>query len=127
MSTPTTNPPEQKKPYRDTNKIEIAGQLGKNPETVVLGDGRMIVTGSLASHRNYMKDGQMAKKTNWVPFTYRGQDPEAFANALRKGDQVVLLGALDYREWTDESTQSKRSTLEVAAFEYKLVRSGKNH
>ena len=30
-------------------------------------------------------------------------------------------------EWTDESTQTKRSTLEVAAFEYKLIREGKHH
>ncbi len=127
MSTSTQTPQEPKKPYRDTNKIEIAGQLGQNPEIVALSSGRMIVTGSLASHRNYVKDGQTAKKTNWVPFTYRGDKPEEFANALRKGDQVLLLGTLDYREWIDESTQTKRSTLEVAAFEYKLIRGGKHH
>ena len=33
------------KPYRDTNKIEIAGQLGQNPEIVALTSGRIIVTG----------------------------------------------------------------------------------
>ena len=81
MNTPTQTPQEMKKPYRDTNKIEIAGQLGQNPEIVALTSGRIIVTGSLASHRNYMKDGQTAKKTNWVPFTYRGDKPEEFANA----------------------------------------------
>ena len=127
MSTPNQTSQEPKKPYRDINKIEIAGHLGKNPEIVALSSGRMIVTGSLASHRNYLKDGQEAKKTNWIPFTYRGDKPEEFANALRKGDQVLLLGTLDYREWIDESTQTKRSTLEVAAFEYKLIREGKHH
>ena len=127
MSTSTQTLQEPKKPYLDTNKIEIAGQLGQNPELDALTSGRMIVTGSLASHRNYVKDGQTAKKTNWVPFTYRGDNPEEFANALRKGDQVLLLGTLDYREGIDGSTQTKRSTLEVAAFDYKLVREGKHH
>jgi hypothetical protein len=92
MNTSTQTPQEMKKPYRDTNKIEIAGQLGQNPEIVALTSGRIIVTGSLASHRNYVKDGQTAKKTNWVPFTYRGDNPKSspmpYGRAIRFSSSV---------------------------------------
>jgi single-strand DNA-binding protein len=95
------------------NKVQLIGNLGRDPEARTTQDGRVVVTLNLATTEVW-KDrttGEKRDKTEWhrvVIFQDRATD--ACQKYLRKGSKVYVEGALQTRKWTDQSGADRYST-----------------
>ena len=97
------------------SKIQIIGNLGRDPEMRYTPNGQAVTQFTVAVNRNY-KDGQgeWQEETEWFRVVCWAQLAERTAENLRKGRKVYVEGRLQTRQWEDQSGQ-KRYTTEVIA------------
>src|SRR5471030_183385 len=95
------------------NKVILVGNLGRDPETKPMQDGRSLVNMSVATSENW-KDrtsGERKERTEWhrvVIFNDRLVD--VVERYVKKGAKVYIEGALQTRKWTDNSGQERYTT-----------------
>lgn len=95
------------------NKVQLIGNLGRDPEMRQTQDGRKIATFSIATTESW-KDkmtGERRDKTEWhrvVIFNERIAD--VVEKYLRKGAKIYLEGQLQTRKWTDQQGIEKYTT-----------------
>lgn len=106
------------------NSCTLAGYLGNTPELRYTGNSVPVTNMRLGQSYVY-HDAQKKeqRKTNW--FTVVAYGPVAeIAKGFQKGDNVVLEGSLETREW-EAGDGSKRKVFEVVAKNIgKLERNG---
>lgn len=79
------------------NKVILKGRLGDDP-----GLSNGTVRFSLATDEGYKdKQGNKVEKTAWHSIVAFGKLGEIFEKHLKKGDEVLIIGKLDYYK-TDE-------------------------
>jgi single-strand DNA-binding protein len=95
------------------NKVQIIGNLGKDPEVRHTNDGRAIVNLTVATSESW-KDkatGEKKGKTEWHRVVIFNEGLAKVAEAyLKKGSTVYLEGQLQTRKWTDKDGVEKYST-----------------
>jgi single-strand DNA-binding protein len=106
------------------NDCKLAGYLGANPELRFLPSGTPVVNLRLGQSYTYSDaNKQEVRKTNWFGVVAYGAVAE-IAKAFQKGDNVILEGNLETREW-EATDRSKRRVVEVIARNIgKLERNG---
>ena len=112
------------------NKVQIIGNLGRDPESRTTQSGSTIVTLSVATSEAWTSrtSGERREVTEWhrVVIFAEGLGDTA-ARYLRKGSKVYLEGSLRTRKWQDQSGQDQsgqdRYTTEIVLTPYnaKLV------
>jgi single-strand DNA-binding protein len=107
------------------NKVQLIGNLGKDPEVRAIPSGAKVANFSIATTETYTgKDGQKSDKTEWHNIVLWRGLAEVAEKYLRKGSQVYIEGKLQTRSWDDKDGQ-KRYTTEIIADN--LVMLGKGH
>ena len=95
------------------NKVQLIGNLGKDPEVRHTQDGKAIVNLTLATSESW-KDkatGEKKEKTEWHRVVIFNDGLAKVAEAyLKKGSTVYLEGQLQTRKWTDKDGIEKYST-----------------
>jgi single-strand DNA-binding protein len=95
------------------NKVQIIGNLGKDPEIRHTQDGKAIVNLTVATSESW-KDkatGEKKEKTEWHRVVIFNEGLAKVAEAyLKKGSTVYLEGQLQTRKWTDKDGVEKYST-----------------
>lgn len=110
------------------HKIELLGNLGRDPEMRYLPDGRPVTTMSVATNRTYTdQSGQQVKETAWFRVSVFGKAAEACAQYLKKGSQVFVEGRLQHdkqsggpRIWTRQDG-TPGASFEVIAMTVKFL------
>jgi len=103
------------------NRVEIIGNLGRDPEARASPSGSKIVNLAVATSESWTDKatGERKDKTEWhrvVIFNDRLADvAERF---LRKGSKVYISGAMQTRKWTDKDGQ-ERMTTEVVLSQFR--------
>ena len=87
------------------NFIQIAGRLGKDPETRFTADGKKVTSFSVATNKK--RKGQDA--TIWYKVTVWGEHYDRMLGYLKKGSAVVVLGELEAKLYTDKSGNTQVS------------------
>jgi single-strand DNA-binding protein len=87
------------------NNLTIAGNLTGPPELKFLQSGKAVCNFRLANNFK-SKDTQ---KTTFIDCVCWERTAEVAGEFLVKGSPVLLEGRLDQEEWTDKTTQAKRS------------------
>ncbi len=85
------------------NNLTIAGQLGKDAELRILGNGDAVASFSVADSQG--KD----KPTIWWSCSLFGKRAESLSQYLLKGSAVTVSGSVTEREWTDKDGQKRKS------------------
>jgi single-strand DNA-binding protein len=94
---------------RTSNRVELVGYVGHQPETRYTPMGCPVTQFSLATHRWHEEDGQLVQETDW--HTVVGCDELAKpCAALRPGDLVRVTGWLHTRTWNGRIGEKKRQT-----------------
>lgn len=113
-----------------SNKINLKGLLGGDPELKYTNEGLAIATFNVADTPS--KFNQETKKwenvgeTVWYRVSAFGNLAESAAADLKKGDQVYVIGTLNFRQWEDKDKNTRESK-EVKADEvYKPLRRNKS-
>lgn len=83
------------------NRMIIAGNLGKDPETKELTNGKKVVNFSVATSRTWRDrdTGERKESTQWHKVVVFNESLIEEASHLRKGQKVYVEGSMEYRIW----------------------------
>jgi len=103
------------------NKVQLIGNLGKDPELRYTASGTAVATFSLATstkHKN--KDGDFVEKTEWHNIVVWRQLAELCSQFLHKGRLVFIEGKIQTRSY-DDRDGNKRYITEIIADNVKFL------
>jgi single-strand DNA-binding protein len=94
------------------NKVQLIGNLGKDPEVRAIPSGAKVANFSIATTESYndKNTGQKVEKTEWHNIVMWRGLAEIAEKYLRKGTQVYVEGRLQTRSWDDQNGQKKYMT-----------------
>lgn len=103
-------------------EIRVRGRLGNDPELKTVGaDNLELVSFSLAHTPRSKKNGEWVDgETNWYRVIKFGKGAETYAQTLRKGDEVIVIGTLKMNNYTDKNGVEK-SQMEITVSELGVV------
>lgn len=113
------------------NKVQIIGNLGKDPEVRHTQDGRAIVNFSVATTETWRdkSTGERKEKTEWHTVVIFNEGLAKVAEQyLKKGSSVYIEGQLQTRKWIDKNGDDRYST-EIVLQNYRgelVMLGGKN-
>ena len=100
------------------NKVILVGNLGADPQSRQLGDGKNVTNLSVATSEIWKdKDGQKQIRTEWHKVSIFGKGAEIASNLLKSGSKVYIEGKLQTRSWKDQNGEKQYST-EIIISEY---------
>lgn len=103
------------------NKVQLIGNLGRDPEVRSAGSGR-VADLAVATTENWKdRDGVWQQKTEWHRVFGWGFIADA-AEKLSKGDQVYIEGSIETQKWQDNDGNDKFTTKVKARVLRKLGR-----
>lgn len=102
---------------RSLNKVQLIGNLTRDPELRYTPQGTAVCTFGVATNRSWTtEDGERHEDTEFHTIVAWTKLAEICAEFLSKGRQVYVEGRLSTREWEDKEG-SRRRTTEVVATE----------
>ena len=103
---------------KGVNKVIIIGNLGTDPQSRQLNDGKTVTNLSVATSETWNdKDGQKQTRTEWHRVSIFGKGAEIAANLFKSGSKVYIEGKLQTRSWKDQNGEKQYST-EIIISEY---------
>ena len=97
------------------NRVMIAGNLGRDPESGETREGRPWVRLRVATNRSWRDpDGTRHEETDWHSVKVFGSPAEACRRFLRTGREVFVEGRLHHYSWEDQNKERRWSTEIVA-------------
>jgi single-strand DNA-binding protein len=96
------------------------GRLGADPEVRYFESGSAVANANIAINKPGAKkdDGQ---KPDWIRVEVWGEQAQAFADALTKGNLVDVTGRVKTNSWTDRNTGETKTQLVVTAEQWAPV------
>ena len=104
------------------NRVNISGNLTRDPELRATGSGMQILRFSVAVNdraRN-QQTGEWEDRPNFVDCVVFGNRADALSRLLSKGSKVAIEGKLRYSSWETQDGQ-RRSKLEVVVDEVEFL------
>jgi len=95
------------------NRVQLIGNLGRDPEVRTTQSGGRVVTLSIATSDSWKdeRSGERRERTEWHRVVIFNENLAKVAEQyLRKGAKVYIEGQLSTRKWTDKDGQEKYST-----------------
>jgi single-strand DNA-binding protein len=107
---------------RGVNKVILVGNLGKDPETRYMPNGKAVTNFTVATSESWKdkQTGEQREQTEWHNIVMYDRLAEIAAEYLRKGSQVYLEGRLRTRKWQDKEGRD-RYTTEINANEMQML------
>ena len=103
------------------NKVQLIGNLGKDPEVVQLENGGKLAKFSLATNETYKNNkGERITETQWHNVVAWGKLAEIVENYLTKGKEVAIEGKLTHRSYETQGGE-KRYITEVKCNELMML------
>lgn len=95
------------------NQYTVAGNLGRTPEMSYTPNGKAVTKFSIAVYQGKDAKGDTLPAM-WLNIVTWNDLAEKLNGTLKKGDEVLLVGRLSMRPYTDKN-QVARQALEVTA------------
>ncbi len=112
--------------YSLRNKVQLIGNLGKQPEIKTTDSGKKLVKFSVATNEMYTNSkGEKVKETQWHNLVAWGKLADVAEKYLNKGAEVAIDGKLVTKDYTDKEG-NKRFVTEIQVNELLLL-GGKNN
>ncbi len=90
------------------NKVELMGNLTRDPELRYTPNGAAVCTFGIATNRSYVVDGERKEDVDFHRLVAWNKLAELCNNLLKKGTRVFVSGRLQYREWETQEGQKKK-------------------
>jgi single-strand DNA-binding protein len=108
------------------NRVTLIGNLGQDPETKSLENGKKVVKFTLATNESHKNgEGQKVEETTWHNIVAWNGLADIAGKYLKKGRQVAVEGRIVYRTYEDKKGATKYIT-EIVLNDLILLRSGKD-
>ena len=86
------------------NHVQLIGNVGLDPEIILLENGKKMAKFSMATNDVYTNDqGEKVEKTYWHHVSFFNRSAEIVEQYVTKGSRVGIEGKLTYRSWEDEA------------------------
>ena len=95
---------------RSWNRVELMGNLTRDPELRYTPSGAAVCTFSIATNRSYVVDGERKEEADFHRCVAWNKLAELCNQLLKKGVRVFVSGRLQNRSWEDASGQQKQTT-----------------
>lgn len=103
------------------NRVELIGNLGRDPQVQVARNGAKVANLSLATNRRWRDaDGELQEATDWHRLVVWGDRAEAAARFLRRGSLVYVEGRLSTNTWEEEGG-AKRESAEIVVTDLQFL------
>src|SRR3989304_6423197 len=97
------------------NKVQLIGNLTRDPEVKQIPSGQMVCTGGVATNRAWKdQSGQKQEQTEFHNVVCWGKLAEIAGQYLKKGAKAYFEGRLQTRSWDDDSGKKNYRTEIVA-------------
>ncbi len=107
-------------------KVQIIGNLGRNPETRVNANNTFIANFSFAvNNQRKSATGEPVKKADWYNITATGKQAQILAKHVRKGDPLLIEGRQTFSEWTDREGNARKS-VDILVQDFRFLGMGSN-
>ncbi len=104
-----------------SNKVQLIGNLGADPETITLDNGTQVAKLSLATTERYKnKQGEQVSNTQWHKVVAYNGTAGIISQYVKKGQRIGIEGKLNNRSWEDKDG-NKRYMTEIIANEVLLL------
>ena len=97
---------------RGINKVILVGNIGKDPETRYMPNGKAVTNFSVATSESWTDrtSGDKQERTEWHNVVLFEKLAEIAAEYLKKGSQVYIEGSLRTRKWQDKEGKDRYTT-----------------
>lgn len=93
---------------RSWNRVELIGNLTRDPELRYTPNGAAVATFGLATNRTYVSDGERKEEVDFHKVVAWNKLAELSNQLLKKGSRVFISGRLQYREWETADGQKRK-------------------
>ena len=98
------------------NRIQLIGNLGRDPELKQTKSGTPLTKFSLATTEEFTSNGEKQKKTMWHNLVVWGKQAEIANKYLHKGSQVFVEGKIEYSEYEQDGVKKHFTNIKVDRF-----------
>ncbi len=103
------------------NKVQLIGNLGNDPEIIMLDSGKKLAKFSIATNESYTnKQGERITQTDWHALVAWGKTADIVEKYVFKGKEIAVEGKLTTRSYDTKEGQ-KRYVTEVVVNELLLL------
>src|SRR5450755_4451955 len=107
---------------RSLNRVQLIGNLGKDPEIKHTPQGTAVAKIAIATNERFKdKSGEWQERTEWHNVVLWQRMAEIAGEYLKKGGKVYIEGRLQTRSWDDKTTGQKKYMTEVVASDLILL------
>jgi len=94
-----------------SNRVQLIGRLGQDPEMKTLESGKKVSRFTLATDESYKNsEGQKVNETTWHNIIAWNGLAELTEKHLKKGKKIALEGRIVYRSYEDKNGVTKYIT-----------------
>lgn len=97
---------------RSWNKVELIGNMTRDPELRYTPSGAAVVSFSIATNRSYISDGERKEEADFHRIVAWNKLAELCTQLLKKGARVFVSGRLQNRSW-EGSDGAQRQVTEI--------------
>lgn len=103
------------------NKVQLIGNLGKNPEIITLESGKKLAKFSLATNESYKNaQGEKVTDTQWHNLVAWNKTADIVEKFLEKGNEIAIEGKLTTKSYETKDGE-KRYITEVVVQELLML------
>lgn len=93
------------------NKVQLIGNLGRDPEVRYTGDNKAIANVTLATTKKWKDQaGAQQERTEWHRVVFFNKVAEIVEKYLKKGSKIYVEGELQTRKWEDKDGNERYTT-----------------
>lgn len=101
------------------NKVQLYGNLTRDPEVRALPSGQNVVSFSIATNRVYKdRDGQKKEQVEYHNVVAFGRTADIIAQYMKKGRPLYVEGRLQTRSWESDGKKNYRTEIVVENFQF---------
>jgi single-strand DNA-binding protein len=94
---------------RSWNRVELIGNVTRDPEIRYTPSGAAVCTFSIATNRTFVSDGEKREETDFHRLVAWNKLAELCSQLIKKGTKVFVSGRLQNRSW-EQDGQTKYIT-----------------
>ncbi|MDP3733109.1 MAG: single-stranded DNA-binding protein [Candidatus Daviesbacteria bacterium] len=95
---------------RSWNRVELIGNLTRDPELRYTPNGAAVCTFGLATNRTFVTDGERKEEVDFHRLVAWNKLAELCNQLLKKGTKVFISGRLQTRSWEGNDGQTRQTT-----------------
>lgn len=93
---------------RSWNRVELIGNLTRDPELRFIPSGTAVASFGIATNRTYISEGERKEEVDFHKIVAWGKLAELCSQLLKKGTRVFVSGRLQYRDWEGQDGNRRR-------------------